>query len=424
MAQQRRPAVGFILVTLFLDILGIGIIIPILPGLIKEFAGGDTSSGALFYSLIAASYAVTQFFFAPILGSLSDRFGRRPVILVSLFGLGVDYLVQGFAPSLAWLFVGRVFAGVMGASITTASAYIADISTPEDRARNFGLTGIAFGLGFIVGPGLGGWLGGISLRLPFFVSAGLVLLNWLYGYFVLPESLVEENRSPMTLAKLNPLGSIVHLRTYPLVAGLAGAFVCLGLAQRGLENVWVLYTGHRYGWNELTVGLSLALVGVMAVIVQGVLVRPVIKRFGERKTIVYGLTLGIVSYVCYGLASQGWMLYPVIVGGAFGGVAGPAIQGLVAGNVAANDQGRVQGALTALQSVTNIIAPLIFTGLLFGFFTSERAPFQLPGAPFFLGAVCIAAGVWLIVRLFRRHPEMALKVDSEMESAGGTTEAN
>ncbi len=407
MAQPRKAAVGFILVTLFLDILGIGIIIPILPGLIKEFAGGSTASAGFYVGVISASYAATQFIFAPILGALSDRFGRRPVILVALFGLGIDYLIQGFAPNLAWLFVGRIIAGVMGASYTSANAYIADVSTPETRARNFGFVGVAFGLGFIAGPALGGFLGGISLRLPFFVSAGLVLVNWLYGFFVLPESLAPENRSPMTLSKLNPLGAIVHLKTYPMVAGLAGAFVFFGLAQRGLENVWVLYTTHRYGWNEATNGLALALVGVMAVIVQGGLVRPVIGWLGERKAIIYGLALGVFTYIFYGLASQGWMLYVVIIVGSLGGVAGPAIQGLVAGSVAPNEQGRVQGALAALQSATSIFAPLVFSAGLFSFFTSENAPFQLPGAPFFFGAVCTLAGFVLVLRQFRRSPEVA-----------------
>lgn len=404
---------AFILVTLFLDILGIGIIIPILPQLIKDFAGGTTSAAASWVGAISATYAVVQFVCAPILGALSDRFGRRPVILISLFGLGVDYIIMGLAPSLGWLFVGRVIAGVMGASITTANAYIADISTAETRARNFGFVGVAFGLGFITGPALGGLLGGVDLRLPFFVSAALCLLNWLYGFFVLPESLAPENRSPFTVSKLNPLRSIAHLGKYPIVASLAGAFVCLGFAQRGLENVWVLYTSHRYGWGETANGLALALVGVTAVIVQGGLVRPVIKRLGERRTIVFGLSVGIFSYIAYGLSSQGWMLIAVILFGAIGGVAGPAIQGLVAGNVAPNEQGRVQGALASLQSVTSILAPMIYTAGLFSYFTSPAAPFQLPGAPFFLGALSIAVGVSIVARTFRRFPPTEQSDDAE-----------
>ena len=420
MAEKRRAAVVFILITLFIDILGIGIIIPILPELIKEFSGGSTSEASRWVGLISMTYAVMQFVFAPILGSLSDRFGRRPVILLSLFGLGIDYVIMGMAPSLAWLFAGRVVAGIFGASFTTANAYIADVSNAETRARNFGFVGVAFGLGFITGPALGGLLGGIDLRLPFFVSAGLCLVNWLYGFFVLPESLAPENRSAMTLAKLNPLGSIGHLRSYPIVGGLAASFVCFGFAQRGLENVWVLYTGHRYGWDETANGLALALVGICAVIVQGMLVRPVVKWLGERRAIVFGLGMGVFSFTAYGLASQGWMLLVVIVVGSLGGVAGPAIQGLVAGSVSPSDQGRVQGALAALQSVTSIFAPLIYTAGLFAFFTSERAPFELPGAPFFLGALCILLGVVLVTRTFRRFPPEQPPATPQEGSASST----
>ncbi len=404
MAEKRQAAVIFILITLFLDILGIGIIIPILPELIKQFSGGSTSAAATWVGMISMTYAVMNFVFAPILGALSDRFGRRPVILISLFGLGIDYIIMGLAPNLTWLFVGRIIAGIMGASFITANAYIADISNEETRARNFGFIGVAFGLGFIMGPALGGLLGGVDLRLPFFVAAGLCLVNWLYGFFVLPESLAPEHRSPMKLSKLNPFASITHLGSYPLVASLAGAFICFGFAQRGLENVWVLYTNFRYGWGETANGLALALVGIMTVIVQGALVRPVIKRFGERRAILFGLSFGIFNFLAYGLATQGWMLLAVVVIGSLGGVAGPAIQGLVAGSVSPSEQGRVQGALAALQSITSILAPPLFTSGLFSYFTSERAPFLLPGAPFFLGAACSALGVVIVLRAFRKHP--------------------
>ena len=259
----------FILITVFIDVLGIGIIVPILPELIKEFTGGSTALAGRWFGVLAATYAVTQFFFAPILGALSDRVGRRPVILIALFGLGIDYIIMGLAPSIGWLFVGRLVAGVMGASITTANAYIADVSEPEVRARNFGFVGVAFGLGFIFGPAIGGLLGGIDLRLPFFAAAGLALVNALYGIFVLPESLPPDKRDAFRWEKANPVGSLAVLRSYPLVAGLAVSFVFVILAQRGLETVWVLYTGHKFGWDELANGLSLALVGLMAVIVQG-----------------------------------------------------------------------------------------------------------------------------------------------------------
>ena len=267
----------FILITVFIDMLGIGIIIPILPELIREFVGGSSALAGRWYGVLAATYAVTQFVFAPLLGALSDRVGRRPVILISLFGLGIDYLIMGFAPTIGWLFAGRLIAGVMGANATTANAYIADVSKPENRARNFGLIGVAFGLGFIFGPAIGGLLGSIDLRLPFFASAGLALLNWLYGFFVLPESLPPEKRDVFRWRKANPVGSLHVLRTYPLVAGLTAAFVFVILAQRGLETVWVLYTGHKFGWDERANGLSLALVGIMSAIVQGGLVQPVIQ---------------------------------------------------------------------------------------------------------------------------------------------------
>lgn len=398
----RRAAIAFILITLFIDILGIGIIVPVLPELVKQFVGGSTTLAGRYVGVIAASYATMQFFFAPVLGALSDRFGRRPILLVSLFGLGIDYLIQGFAPTIWWLFAGRVLAGIMGASFTTANAYIADISKPEDRARNFGLIGVMFGLGFIFGPALGGVLGGVNLRLPFFVAAGLALVNWLYGFFVLPESLAPEHRSAFSWKKANPWGSIRYLKAYPLVAGLAVAFVLAALAQRGLENVWVLYTGYRYGWDERTNGLALALVGLMAVLVQGLLVRPAVSNFGERSCIRFGLAVSTLALLGYGLATEGWMIPGIIIVGSLAGLAGPAMQGMVAGEVTVSDQGKVQGALTSLMSLTSIVAPLVFTAGLFSYFTSPGALFHLPGAPFFLGSLLsLAALVW-IHRLFRQ----------------------
>jgi len=395
---------AFILVTVFIDVLGIGIIIPILPELVKDFVGGSTASAGRWFGVIAATYAATQFFFAPVLGSLSDRFGRRPIILIALFGLGIDYVIQGLAPTIGWLFLGRVIAGIMGASFTTANAYIADVSGPEDRARNFGLMGVAFGLGFIFGPALGGFLGGFHLRLPFFGSAALALINCLYGFFVLPESLPLEKRGHFSLKKANPMGSLMVLRTYPLVAYLSVSFIFIGLAQRGLEVVWVLYTSHRFGWDEGANGLSLALIGIMAVLVQGGLVQPFIKRFGERRTILFGLVVATFSFLGYGMASEGWMMIVVIIFGALGGVSGPAIQGLIAGTVASNDQGKIQGGITSLMSLTSIFSPLIFATGLFSYFTSPAAPFELPGAPFLVGSVLMAVSFLILLQLFRRKP--------------------
>lgn len=402
--QRRSAAMAFILLTLLIDILAIGIIIPVLPELIKEFVGGDTSRASWYVGVIGATYSLMQFFFAPVLGALSDRFGRRPVILASLFGLGVDFIVTGLAPTVGWLFVGRIVAGVMGASFSTANAYIADVSTQETRARNFGLVGMMFGLGFIIGPALGGVLGGIHIRLPFFVAAGLSLVNWLYGFFVLPESLPPEKRGSISLAAMNPLGTIARLRNYPMIAGLAVAFMFSSLAQRGLENVWVLSMGYRFGWNEVTNGLTLALVGLMAAIVQGGLVRPMIKRSGERRTAVLGTCVSCLAFLGYGLASQGWMIPCIVVFGSLAGLAGPAIQSLVAGRVSPEEQGKVQGALTSLISLTNIPAPLLFTSGLLGYFTSEKAPFEFPGAPFVFGSLLLAIAVIVLARVFIKFP--------------------
>lgn len=416
----RKAAISFILLTLFIDILGIGIIIPVLPELVKDFVASDFAVGdfesaearekaigsvaAWYVGMIGAIYALMQFLCAPILGALSDRFGRRPIILGSLFGLGVDFLVQGFAPSVTWLFFGRVLAGMMGGSFSAANAYIADVSTPENRARNFGFVGMMFGLGFIFGPAIGGLCGGIHIRLPFFLSAALALINWLYGYFVLPESLPPEKRSSFTVAKANPFGTITRLRVYPIVAGMAISLLCLSLAQRGLENVWVLYTGHRYGWDEWTNGLVLGLVGITAAVVQGGLVRPIIARIGERKAIVLGTCISSISFLCYGLATSGWMILVIIVFGSLGGITGPSIQSIVAGQVDASEQGKVQGALASLVGLTNIIAPVAFTTGLFSYFTSEASVIELPGAPFLAGAVLNLAGMIVAILVFRRFP--------------------
>ncbi len=432
--KERKAAIAFILVTLFIDILGIGIIVPVLPELVKQLVEVD-STGLLpdgvvdtvagstegstedlsvsedfaragqYVGVISATYALMQFLFAPIMGALSDRFGRRPVILVSLFGLGVDFLIQGFAPSIWWLFLGRVLAGIMGANFTTANAYIADVSTDDTRARNFGFVGMMFGLGFTIGPALGGFLGGYSLRLPFFAAAALALVNWLYGYFVLPESLPVDKRSAFNLKNANPFGTLRRIRMYPMVAGLAAVFACKSLAQRGLENVWVLYTGFRYEWDASMNGYALGLVGIMAVIVQGGLVRPTVRRLGERRTVIIGTLVGAFAFLGYGLASQGWMIPGIIIFGAFAGVSGPAIQSLVTSRVEETEQGKIQGALTSLTSLTNIIAPILFNTLLFSYFISDEAPVQVPGAPFFVGFVLLLVSIAIAFRVFRKFPQ-------------------
>jgi len=398
---SQKPALGFIFVTLFLDILGIGLIIPILPKLIEQFCGGDVSQAARVFGWLAALYSLMQFVCAPVLGALSDRFGRRGVILGSLFGSWVDYLVLAFAPSLPWFFLGRIVTGISSANITAATAYIADISPPEKRAANFGLVGAAFGLGFIAGPALGGLLGNVGLRLPFLVAAGLTLLNWLYGLFVLPESLPVEHRRPFTWARANPVGSVLALKRFPVVLGLTGTYFLVILAHQAVPSTWVLYTGYRYGWNAGQVGLSLAIVGLMAALVQGVLARRLLPALGERRAIVIGLSISSVVMTAYGLATHGWMIYAILAVGAFGGISTPAIQGLISRSAPPNEQGSVQGALSSLASVTGILGPPLATGL-FGYFVSPQAPVILPGIAFFVGAGVVFCALLLAVRSFRR----------------------
>lgn len=413
----RKAGLGFILVTLFLDILGIGIVIPILPKLLGSFVPGEAAA-ASWYGVFVATYAVMQFVFSPILGSLSDRFGRRPVLMLSLLGQGLDYLLLFFAPSLAWLFVGRVISGLTGASIGTATAYIADVSPPEKRAQNFGLVGMAFGLGFIAGPALGGILGGGGwLKLPFLVASGLSLTNAAYGFFVLPESLAPHHRRAFDWKRANPLGTMAALGRYPIVLGLALTIFLVNLAQRSLESTWVLYSGHRYGWDVRATGLSLAAVGLGAALVQGGLVRRIIPALGERRAMLTGIGIGAVSFVLYGLASKGWMLYSVLPFASLGGIAGPAAQGILSRSVPANEQGMLQGALASLQSVTQIIGPLLATNL-FAFFIGRDAPAYVPGAAFFAGSAFLVVGLLLAVRAFARQPQPAAPPASAAADAG------
>lgn len=399
----RRAGIYFIFVTLFLDILGIGIVIPVLPELVNGFVPGDQAAAAPIYSTLASVYALTQFLFAPLIGVLSDRFGRRPIILAALCAYGCDFLVMAMAPNLMWLFVGRVVSGFTGATITAANAYIADVSTPETRAQNFGLVGLAFGLGFITGPAIGGLLGSIGLRVPFFVAAGVVLANWLYGMFVLPESLPKERRRPLAWKRANPVGGLLALRRYPIVASLAFAFVFLMLAQRGLESIWVLYTSYRYGWSPFQNGLALAAAGIGAAVVQGFLVRIVVRRIGERRSVIVGLSIAVVGYALYGLASTGPLLYFAIAIGSLGGLAGPAIQGLIAGAAPSEEQGSVQGSIASLMSLTAIVAPLLSANI-FGFFSGKGAVAEIPGMPFFAGSLYVLCALAVVTRALRLHP--------------------
>lgn len=394
MPSARKPALGFIFVTLVLDILGIGLIVPILPKLVETLHGGGVAEASSVYGLLAALYSLMQFICAPLLGSLSDRFGRRRVILLSLFGSGLDLFLLAWAPSLSWFFLGRILAGITGANFAAATAYIADISPPEKRAANFGLVGAAFGLGFILGPALGGVLGSYGLRVPFIVAGCLTLVNWAYGWLILPESLDPANRRAFSWRRSNPIGSLLDLRRHPVAFGLAGSLFLLHIAHQVFPSTWVLYTSYRYDWSPKQTGLSLAVVGFMAALVQGGLTRLVVKRGNEPLVATVGLLIGAVALVAYGLATQGWMVYVILVLASAGGVAGPAIQAMISRGVGADEQGGVQGSLTSLTSVAGIIGPMLMTWL-FGHFISPKVPTQVPGAAFFFSAfLTLCALVW------------------------------
>ena len=404
--RRRRGGLPFILLTIFIDVLGIGIIIPVLPSLVKSLVGADEVIAGRYVGLIAATYAAMQFVFAPMLGRLSDRWGRRPVLIVSLIGLGIDFVIQGLANHIGWLIGGRLMAGAMGASITTANAYIADISDEKNRAANYGMVGVMFGLGFIAGPTLGGVLGDVHLRLPFFVAAGLAFANALYGYVVLPESLPPQKRAATSFSwsGLNPLSTLADLRRYPGVAGLAVVLATKGLAQRGLEVTWVLYATAKFGWSEMTNGLALGWVGLSALIVQGGVLRVFVRRFGERSALVVGMVCSALAFAAYAFATDGWMVWVIVPFGALGGLAGPSIQSLVTRRVDEDQQGRIQGALTSLLSLTSVAAPIVFTAGLYTYFSSPDAPVYFPGAPLLGGSILITAATLLSLRWITRHP--------------------
>lgn len=409
--QDRKAAMPFILITVMLDMIGIGLIIPVLPKLVTTMYGGSISDGSYMFGWFVAAYALMQFIFSPILGNLSDRFGRRPIILISLLGAGLDYLLMALSPNLKWLFVGRVIAGISGANISAANAYIADVSAPEDRARNFGMIGACFGVGFIIGPALGGLLGAYGLRVPFIVAACLNLLNWLYGFFVLPESLSGEYRRPFDWKRANPFASLAQLGKYPVVLGLTATIALERLAHDTLPATWVLYTTYRFNWSEFDNGLSLALVGIAYAIVQGGLTGHIVAKLGERKAIIYGLMIGSMTFLAYGLSTRSWMLYAAIVFGSIGGIAGPAIQSVITKMVPGSEQGAVQGIIASIQSVVAILGPLMATNL-FGYFTSSSAPLKLPGAAFLGASLLVAAAALMAVRSARR-PVMPAPVHTD-----------
>jgi MFS transporter, DHA1 family, tetracycline resistance protein len=394
----RRAAFAFVFVTVLLDMFAIGIIIPVLPRLVEDFMGGDTARAATIYGIFGTAWALMQFLFMPVLGSLSDRLGRRPIILLSNFGLGLDYVLMALAPNIHWLFVGRVISGITAASVSTAGAYIADVTPTEQRAAKFGLLGAAFGAGFVVGPALGGVLGDVSPRLPFWVAAGLSLTNGLYGLFVLPESLPRERRAPFSWRKANPIGALKLLRSHHELWGLSGVTFLSNLAHAALPSTAVLYMGYRYDWDAKAVGLLLAGVGVCQILVNAVLVSRVVKALGERQTIVVGLVAGTAGFTIQAMAPTGAFYAVGIVVMSLWSLMNPAMQSWMTRLVSPAEQGRLQGANGSVLGIATLIGPILFTQT-FATFIGAHRDLHLPGAPFLLSAVLLVSALAVALRV-------------------------
>ena len=400
MARKGKAAIGFIFITLMIDVTGLGLIIPVLPKLIQELIHGNISDASKYGGFLTFTYAIMQFLFAPVLGGLSDRYGRRPVLLFSLFGFGLDYLFLSFAPSIGWLFFGRAVAGITGASFTTATAYIADISTPENRAQNFGMVGAAFGLGFIIGPVIGGLLGSFGPRIPFMVAAGLSFANWLYGYFVLPESLAKDKRRKFQWKRANPLGSLKQLSKYPGLTGLIAAFFLVYLASHAVHSNWSFFTIEKFHWSEKMIGISLGVVGLLVALVQGGLIRIVNPILGNEKSVYIGLLLYTAGLFLFAFASSSWMMFAFLIPYCMGGIAGPALQSIISGNVPPDEQGELQGALTSLISLSSIAGPPMMTGL-FAYYTKPGNKVHFSGAAFLLGGMLMLVSAFIAYRTLR-----------------------
>lgn len=402
MPAPRKAAVGFIFITLLIDVMGWGLIIPVMPKLIENLQHVSVSKASSSGAWLLSAYAIAQFFFAPLIGNLSDRYGRRPVLLGSLVGFGIDYLFLALAPTYGLLFVGRIIAGITGASFTTASAYIADVSTAETRAKNFGLVGAAFGLGFIFGPLLGGLLSGFGIRAPFYAAAALCLLNALYGFFVLPESLSKENRRPFQWKRANPLGSFRLLQRYPVVGGLAISFFLIYMAAQSVQGNWSYFTIFRFHWSEKTVGISLAVVGALVAVTQVVILKAINPLLGNKGSIYVGLLLYTAGLVLFAVATQGWMMFLFLIPYCMGGIAGPSLQAILAEHVPPTEQGELQGAMTSIMNVTAIVGPPIMNNL-FKYFSEGSAPVFFPGAPFLLGALFMLASAVVAYFIFQKE---------------------
>ncbi len=407
-APPRQPAVGFIFVTLTLAIMGFGLLIPVLPKLIVQFRGGDMTSGTHTYGVVFGIYALMQFIGSPILGALSDRFGRRRIILIATAGSAIDYVIMACAPSLAWLFVARTIAGFTAGVYATANAYIVDVTPPEKRAGAFGMLGGAFGIGFVLGPLLGGFLGEIDLRLPFWAAAGCSAVNWFWGLLVLPESLKPENRRAFEWKRANPIGALLAVRRFPAVLGLVESYFILMMAQAMMFSMWALYTDYRYHWTPRTVGFSLMLAGILSGLFQGLLVKRIVPRIGEPRAVLIGLTVSVLTYTGYALAPHGWMIFALIVFGCVAGLSGPALQSYISKHVPPDEQGAVQGVLGGLQSLAAIPGALIATWS-FGWAIAPASPVYVPGISFFEAAAFIALALWLAARSFRKDAAAAAK---------------
>lgn len=400
--SKKQAAVGFIFITVLLDVIGWGIIIPVIPNLIKELINGDISEAAKYGGWLTFAYAITQFIFAPVIGNLSDKYGRRPVLLTSLFAFSLDFLLLAFAPTITWLFVGRILSGITGASFTTASAYIADVSTHENRAKNFGLMGAAFGLGFIIGPVLGGLLGQFGTRIPFIAAAILCMLNFLYGYFILPESLDKDKRRPFELKRANPIGAFLHLKKYPNLIGLVLAIFVLYVGSHAVQSNWNYFTMYQFNWTEKMVGISLGVIGLLVGIVQGGLIRWINPKIGNVKSIYFGLALYTIGMFLFAFATESWMMFVFLIPYCLGGIAGPALQAVVSEQVDPSEQGEIQGTLTSLMSASSIVGPPMMASV-FYYFTHDEAPFLFPGAPFILGGILMLISTILAFRTLKKN---------------------
>ncbi len=391
----RKAALVFIFVTVLIDILSFGLIIPVLPHLIQSFLGGDVSRAAVWYGFFSTAFFAMQFFFTPVQGALSDWLGRRPVILLSNLGLGLDFLLMALVNTLPLLFIGRVISGITAASFSTANAYVADVTPPQKRAQAFGMMGMAFGIGFVISPAIGGFLGEINLRLPFWVAVVLCLANFTYGFFVLPESLPKEKRTPhFDWAHANPFGALKLLQRYPQVLGLVGVLFLMALAHMVYPTTFVLYADYRFHWGPQMVGYTLALVGILAAIVQGGLIKKIVGALGERRALLFGLVCGTLGFALYGIAPSGYWFWLAMPVAAFWGVAQPAAQAIMTHHVDPREQGRLQGAVASLSSVAGIIAPTLFTRL-FAEVAQPGVPIVWAGATFWLAALMVGSALLL-----------------------------